>query len=130
MQKNRSRRIYLMRRVGMAVIAVSAAWLALFLFDPATMPLLPPCPFHLLTGLYCPGCGATRALHKLAHGNFTAALKLNPLVVTGLLSGGVSAAFRKHRGLPGWFLPLLLATIGLFGIMRNIPLFPCTLLAP
>jgi len=127
---NKSRGICLTGRAGMAVIAVSAGWLALFLFNPATMMFLPPCPFHLLTGLYCPACGATRALHQLAQGNFTAALRLNALVVIVLFGGGISAAYRRRPELPGWFLQILLATIGVFGIMRNIPLFPCTLLAP
>ena len=27
-----------------------------------------PCLFHLVTGYYCPGCGGTRAIASLLHG--------------------------------------------------------------
>ena len=35
------------------------------------------CPFHVLTGLYCPGCGNSRALHALAELRFAEALRYN-----------------------------------------------------
>ena len=28
-----------------------------------------PCAFHSLTGLYCPGCGGTRAVRELLYGD-------------------------------------------------------------
>ena len=84
----------------------------------------------MLTGLYCPICGTTRALHELAHGNLIAAFRLNALVVLGFLLGGLIAVCRKRGGLPGWCFRIMISAIGLFGIVRNIPLFPFTLLAP
>ena len=39
-----------------------------------------PCPFHVLTGLYCPGCGNSRALHALLHLHPTEALRYNYLM--------------------------------------------------
>ncbi|MFM7794230.1 MAG: hypothetical protein ACKO90_41275, partial [Microcystis panniformis] len=36
---------------------ILGAAVVLYLFNPATSKLFPPSPFHLLTGLYCPGCG-------------------------------------------------------------------------
>jgi hypothetical protein len=113
-----------------AAAAVGTAWLLFFLIDPATQPLLPPCLFHAFTGLHCPGCGATRALHQMANGNFVAALKLNALVVLGLPFGCLIAIRRKRRYLPAWCLRTLFIGIALFGFARNIPLFPFTLLAP
>jgi hypothetical protein len=113
-----------------AAVAAGAAWMAFFLIDPATQSFLPPCLFHAFTGFYCPGCGATRALHQLAHGNLMAAFRLNALVVLGLPLGCLIAVRRKRADLPAWCLRTLIFCIALFGVARNIPLFPFTLLAP
>lgn len=115
-----------------AIFAVSAftAWVAFFFFDPASRSLLPPCLFHLLTGLHCPGCGATRALHRLAHGDFNAALKLNALVVLGLPLIFAVAIWRKRLKTPSWFWKTLIVCIVMFAVTRNIPLYPFNLLAP
>lgn len=107
-----------------------AAWVVLFVVDPASQSLLPSCLFHSLTGLHCPGCGATRALHRLAHGDFDAALKLNALVVLGLPLGLSIAIWRKRLKTPSWFWKAFILCIVLFSVMRNIPLYPFILLAP
>ncbi len=46
----------------------SAVWLG---------KLLPPCMFHRLTGLNCPGCGGTRAVQALLRGDWYAAWHFN-----------------------------------------------------
>jgi hypothetical protein len=54
--------------------AGSAAALYLYGTDPhAAGQWLPRCPFHLVTGLWCPACGGTRMVYDLMHGQFTAA---------------------------------------------------------
>ncbi|MDO5407764.1 MAG: DUF2752 domain-containing protein [Eubacteriales bacterium] len=42
-----------------------------------------PCLFHALTGLYCPGCGGTRAVKYLLQGKLLASLQYHPLVLYG-----------------------------------------------
>jgi hypothetical protein len=37
------------------------------------------CPFRLLTGLPCPGCGLTRSIGVLAQGNLQLSLNFHPL---------------------------------------------------
>ena len=37
---------------------ILAALTLVFFADPATHSYYPPCLFHAITGLYCPGCGA------------------------------------------------------------------------
>ncbi len=44
---------------------------------------LPPCPFHLITGYYCPGCGGTRAFYALLHGRILQAFFYHPAVPYG-----------------------------------------------
>ena len=39
-----------------------------------------PCVLHSLTGLYCPGCGGTRAVVFLLHGDFLHSLVYHPFV--------------------------------------------------
>ena len=55
-----------------------------FSFEPGKTGFFPLCPFRLLTGLTCPGCGSTRAMHQLLHGHIQAAFMLNPLFVIAL----------------------------------------------
>ena len=61
------------------LLAVAAAYL--FFFEPGRSGFFPACPFRTLTGLTCPGCGTTRALHQLLHGNLLGAFELNPLLL-------------------------------------------------
>ena len=75
--------------------------------DPnAPGSLLPPCPFATLTGLFCPGCGATRALHALLHLDVAGAFAMNPLLVLCL---PLLALFGLHFAgwLPAHAAPLL-----------------------
>lgn len=43
-----------------------------------------PCPFRKITGLYCPGCGGTRAWKALLGGHILTSLRLHPLVPCGV----------------------------------------------
>ena len=130
------------RRWQLATLILLAffALIALLVVDPADSSLFPPCPFHALTGLHCPGCGTLRALHQLLDGNLRTAFGLNPLMVSflpliayGFLSGLVRVV--SGRNVPGVFLPalwiwIILGVIILFWIARNIPVYPFSLLAP
>jgi len=51
------------------------------LWDPAQFAFFPRCPFKMLTGLSCPGCGSQRALHQLLHLNILQAIRSNILLV-------------------------------------------------
>ena len=39
-----------------------------------------PCPFHLITGLLCPGCGATRMFISIAKFDFPSAYQYNKVL--------------------------------------------------
>ena len=123
----------------MAVVATAAAGM-LYLFDPRVQGNYPPCPFLFFTGCYCPGCGTLRALHGLLHGNVLGALGYNPLTVLSipfLAVAGIVAAAKSF----GWqsFLGITIshrvafgvaATVLVFWILRNVPVYPFTVLAP
>ena len=78
-----------MRRKVLLVV-LTAFLAAAFLVPVDTVCSLPPvCLTRILTGFDCPGCGMTRALVSLAHGDLAGALAFHPLVpvVAALLVG-------------------------------------------
>lgn len=99
---------------------------------------LPGCPFHAITGLYCPGCGATRALHALVHGDVGHAMAMNPVLTLTLpliallllnaltrLPAPLVAVAQRISDARVWAV----AVIG-FAVLRNLPWAPFTALAP
>ena len=70
-----------LRTRHMVILALLAAGLSLFLLDPAAYALMPKCPFKLLTGLDCPGCGFQRAIHALLHGRVAEAWAFNRFLI-------------------------------------------------
>ena len=121
-------------RFATIVLAAALAGVAavIFFFNPATHKFYPVCQFHRLTGLNCPGCGMTRALFALLHGEILLALHDNALFVLTLLALTIRAVrfgWNHHRGQPvGEFFPLkflwpLLALALLFTVLRNLPAF-------
>jgi hypothetical protein len=114
-----------------AILMVGAAGaLVFFEYDPTQVAFFPPCLFHQLTGLDCPGCGAQRALHQLLHGNIVAAVRLNAMFVVSLPLAawfGARSLLRRSRGGPmllnaQWLWVYLAAWLA-FGVLRNLP-FP------
>jgi hypothetical protein len=128
-------------RVLAAMFLLGAAGIILLrVFDPATSGVFPPCPVRYLTGLYCPGCGSLRAMHALLHGELGLAWAMNPLMIVTLpfvTYGLLSAALfeLRGRGLPQVMLPArwiraFCVVVILYGVARNLPLYPFDLLAP
>jgi hypothetical protein len=112
-------------------MAMAAAGVVLYLYNPETAGFYPVCAVHQLTGLQCPGCGSLRALHQLTHGNIAAAWHFNPLLIV-LLPMGIWLGLREAvRWVFGWRWPGIIARpiVGwsivvamiVFGIVRNIP---------
>ena len=68
---------------ALSYFLITVVIILLYKYDPsiADNRLYPSSLFRELTGFYCPGCGATRALHELLHGNIQSALTLNPLLI-------------------------------------------------
>lgn len=127
-------------RASAFIVTAAGSLGFLYLFDPDISGLYPPCPFLALTGCYCPGCGSLRALHQLMRGHLMPALGLNPLMMLSLPF--IAYYFASHamlavtgRPLKTFFVRpvfiwMLLGLILVYWLLRNIPVYPFSLLAP
>jgi hypothetical protein len=124
------------RRVTVALIwltlAVGAVYI--FVFEPGRSGFFPVCPFRALTGFTCPGCGTTRGLHKLFHGDVVGAFQLNPLMLLLLpilffvliryTSATMHGRSINMNRLDAKYIWTLFAVVLSFWIFRNTPFYP------
>ena len=117
--------------LGALLVLGAAACVILLAVPPgsAHAKWLPKCMFHQLTGLYCPGCGATRALSAMLHGDVKASLHNNALLFP-LLALIVFLLMKPETSLKRPFAVTIVAVVLGFTILRNIPVAPFTYLAP
>ncbi|MBI3951227.1 MAG: DUF2752 domain-containing protein [Acidobacteria bacterium] len=69
----------------MITLGIPALLLTLMFWDVPTAPAVTICGFRNLTGLSCPGCGITRGLSALLHGELLEAVRFNPLAIPASL---------------------------------------------
>lgn len=99
------------------------------MFVEPSSGLYPRCPFKMLTGLSCPGCGTQRALHALLSGDPAGALRYNaaliPFILLALLYGAVEFAPSRFPGLRRRFMSRTAAltvagALALWWLLRNL----------
>ena len=115
------------RGLGAAALGVGAlAYVGLVDPHRAGSPF-PPCPFRLLTGWYCPGCGGLRMTHDLLHADFAAAAVDNLFLLVGLPLLALWWLWRRQRGRPPVTVAavavIVVVTVG-WTIARNMAGFP------
>jgi hypothetical protein len=125
----------------LAAAGVAGGVVVLATVPPGDATFYPRCQLHSLTGLHCPGCGTTRALHALLNGRVTQALAYNGLtfILFPVVGWNVARAWwfwSRGRTVPGGgrstevWVWLLVALMVVYGVLRNIPRHPFNLLAP
>lgn len=121
------------RRLRLAAIVLSllVGLGVLYVLNPTEYTFMPQCPFRLLTGLSCPGCGIQRAVHALLHGRVAEAWSYNPFMVYSVpyalavaltewvWRGGRQARWRRvfEGRVAVW---LYLASFCVWGVVRNV----------
>lgn len=69
---------------ALALILIFWGIVIFYKYNPANTSFFPKCPFYLLTGYKCPGCGSQRALHYLLHFRIGMAMSYNALFVLSI----------------------------------------------
>jgi len=112
---------------------VVAATVGLRLRDPHDSGSWGYCPWKLLTGLDCPGCGSLRAVNDLTHGDVVAAASSNLLFVVAVpvavalwllwarrsWTGAAARPLAKHTTNVLWATTLAVTLV--FTVLRNTP---------
>ena len=127
--------------VALAVLGLTLACVMLYQKGPGGLGWLPGCTFRKWTGLYCPGCGMTRAAYASLHGNFPLAFRMNPvgMVLFPIAMAGLALELigwvRNRKDGPRLRVGPRVAWVIAYGmiafwVLRNIPCWPFTYLAP
>lgn len=128
----------------LALIPIGAAIWILAKENPETSRFpYPPCVSEAVFSLYCPGCGVTRAAHSALNLEFADAFKknalfviLSPFLIYGIILGWLRWLQPEAAWLPrriDWPMPVLWTIFAIligFGLARNLPFEPFSLLAP
>lgn len=83
----------------------------LYYLNPIQYWFMPKCPFKIITGLSCPGCGIQRAAHAILHGKFVEGIRYNYYLT---YSGPYAAAFVLE-----WIMPIGKAREKLSNVIEN-----------
>jgi len=133
-------------RGQIVLAACTCAGVSAFLYavDPNRHAVYPQCLLYKATGIYCAGCGATRAVHALLHGRVLEALHDNAFVISALplaifIAGSYAISAWQQNAWPkrnvdersllrrGIILFVLMLT---FMALRNLPGWPFSWLRP
>ncbi len=118
------------------LMCVGAAFTYVLAFDPTDQRRDPlgPCAFKAITGYDCPGCGGTRMVYYLLHGNLGEAARHHvialiavPVVVYYFVAWAarrVSALRLPIPHIPGKAWGAYLAAWLVFSVARNLPWEP------
>ncbi|WP_116245216.1 DUF2752 domain-containing protein [Nocardiopsis sp. FIRDI 009] len=119
--------------VGLGSLGLVGATLVHFV-DPNEPGNYPTCPWLLLTGTYCPGCGTTRAVALVTHGDILGAVSMNPLLMLAFgpfllytylrwFKDSLTGRRTPRRAAPMWVYWTVVTSVFVFWVLRNLPWF-------
>jgi hypothetical protein len=126
--------------VAGAAVLGGVGLFVLTLVPPTADSFYPKCVSYQFLGIHCPGCGMTRAVHSLLNGHVEQAVAYNPLMALlspYLLFAAVRSAWfwlwgtePKRSLFPAKYTWVILVVFIAYWVLRNVPVYPFTLLAP
>ena len=133
----------LIRGAILALVVVGGFFVAwgIRAFPPTEASFYPRCQLNYWTGLHCPGCGATRAMHSLLNGDVKQAAAYNVLalftvpflgilLLRSLWSWMWELPIKSGGKNHSWIAISICVLLMLFAVLRNIPSEPFSWLAP
>ena len=125
----------MLRSIKLLQLGAGIALVTSALIPASRLPVSPLCPFKMLTGFPCPGCGLTHAFCDISHGQFKMAWQANPfgfLFYTLALAcltwpwlrtkfPGIEVAMRRTRA-PWWAPAVLFVGMWLYNVARIVRL--------
>jgi hypothetical protein len=125
--------------LGLGAAAVAGGVYVLATVPPGADSFYPGCTLYAATGFHCAGCGGTRAAHALLNGRVAQSVAYHPFLIPLSLAAvwltirsylrQSSHPARESRWAAAWPW-LVLAALLAFTVVRNLPWYPLTLLAP
>lgn len=122
------------------LVAFTGLAILFFVLNPAEHQIFPRCVFNALTGYYCPGCGSQRAIHSLLHLDLAGVVSYNILFIPAFLLLSYHYSFRVINNIFNSKLPnifyfkstpwIIFGVVVVFFILRNLPIYPFSVLAP
>lgn len=121
--------------IALTIVILGGGFFYYFFNNPTNNRLFLPCPFKLLSGYNCPGCGSQRAIHQLLHGNVVDAFYLNPLLVLsvpiiiyGLGTRAFNYIFDASHRVQFFYSKLFIYTYFgiaiIYWVVRNLSFYP------
>ncbi len=131
MRSASQRRRHTLYGLAASLVVAGLALVVLWRFPPELYGFYPRCPVHEYLHLECPGCGTTRAISALLHGDPAAALRCNALAILFVLplaAGYCAVALRRALAATPFQWPVVpvpavyaaVAVVAVFTVVRNL----------
>ena len=94
MGKNQKDWTYICIFIGTLIIIFLATFYIIYL---EKFIKIPECAVYKTFGIYCPGCGATRAVYSLYHGKILKSIYYNPIILYLVITEGIAKILKKEN---------------------------------
>ena len=124
----RSNKVDINKLKRVCIISISILLIGLaYAFIVIPTGIVIPCKFRLITGLYCPGCGITRACLDILNGNIYGAIRHNiglflvsPILGFIVISDTVRYITNQERKQHRFLIAITIIIVAIWFVVRNL----------